>query len=355
MTVLTPHTLEQLVATATEMLATSMLANGLAEHALSEGWDPDDVELVGGDLEYLRGQHDDSPEGLPLEGEAQEALEDAVLSALPDVLRAAITRHADKRARDPETTESDATAAAEWLKDHASATYDALEAAALERLRATLVSEVEALEPGEALCWDADAGRANDDAGSRRELTDRDWAVARLASGSIDFGWDHSQGRWAHDLRDLSSIVLDWWAAGLGRVGAAIVALRGGESALSTLPIAVPGSEDDAPETVSLYEDNAGGLYLIDDATGHGYELSFAAEQGLFVADAAELRAGEGHVADWTAPRVAYDEIGVDSANPNATKLIATYSPDNGGSYTLEGAPGVAGRAYLGLAPEDLF
>lgn len=245
---MTTYTFEPaLIATLTETIVTFALSEGYVAEALADvghtmPYAP--YELAGGDLEYLRGEHDDSPaEVAALSPDAYDDLCAVVQAEVAERLEAAVTRHALALATADEPG-ADVEPACRWLAAHDN---DALRGEvyelALARMTALVEQETASLADGEALCWHADAHRERDMLGADGEVTgtytadleSSDYLIARTVDGDLVWGRRDNGGE-----RDASDVI-DWWAQGEGMADAIAAALTATETCLTVLSIA--GSE----------------------------------------------------------------------------------------------------------------
>ncbi|MEU9849331.1 hypothetical protein [Streptomyces sp. NPDC047985] len=139
-----------------------------------------------------------------------------------------------------------------------------------------------------------------------------------------------------------------------GRGGNAVLARRAGKKEPTVKDIADRGrvileAQHKAQFSVDLYEDNAGGLYLLRAGDTTGWSLGFSAEQtcGPFAEDAAAWREG-----DWQ-PNEHDGQTPEYGMGTESLTHIATWSAKDGleviKGATSEPAAGAAGRIYLGL------
>lgn len=88
-------------------------------------------------------------------------------------------------------------------------------------------------------------------------------------------------------------------------------------------------------QTVKLYEDNAGGLYLHKDGTETVWSGLQRVQGGRFADDAATL--ADGDTSDWALDTYPATEI-------DDTNMVAIYQ---GGKVEIVGRPGLAAEIYL--------
>jgi len=226
------------------------VTGGYLPDAIDGGWDPSVHELKPEDLAFLRGEREDSPEGC-----ATFALDeqDDFLSDVAERVREGLTSHlisyAERVALDAVAEPSTLRAACRYLADVGGGgerddAVDRVEAAAVARLTETLTKEIEALQPGHCLVYDADHA-GTDREGSRIAVSVYEYAVARLVDGTVDLGRDRDGGgRWIADDEHLAILVLRWWAEGVGAADAWAGALAGDNSGLETIETD-PGERQD--------------------------------------------------------------------------------------------------------------
>jgi hypothetical protein len=102
--------------------------------------------------------------------------------------------------------------------------------------------------------------------------------------------------------------------------------------------------------TITLYESNAGHLFIARDGDETYYDMTDLQDVSSFDEDAAALAAGE--TADWTVDTYRSGEYDLRVGEPNGARRVAEYKSETG-ETTLDtnhlATPGHAGRRYLRL------